>query len=78
MAEVSEVFEGRVAVGNLSVVVEDGIVVCWWHTFLFQAGRWELYSTHHAVVESEDDSLLVYADDGNSEPDFVDELTEES
>jgi hypothetical protein len=75
-ADVSDVFEGRVALDTVRIVVEDGDVVRWWHTYFLQAGRWEFYDTHHAVMEIDDDGLIIDFDN-SGEPDFVEDLNEE-
>jgi hypothetical protein len=70
--DISDIFEGRFAVDTIRIVIEDGVVVRWWHTYLFRSNRWELCCSHHAVVESEDGNLFVYDDESSSEPDIVD------
>jgi hypothetical protein len=38
ITDISGVFEGRVGLDTIRIVVEDGAVVRWWHTYYLQAG----------------------------------------
>jgi hypothetical protein len=74
--DISGIYEGRIGLESLRIVVEDGGILRWWHTYVLQASEWLFCSTHFALLEDDEDELVdVY--DGIVEPSFVEDLDEE-
>lgn len=78
ITDISGIFEGRVGLETMRIVVEDGVILRWWHSYSLQADGWVLCKTHHAVVEGSDDDIgFVNEFDSSAVPVFVGELDDE-
>lgn len=56
-AEISDVYESRASQGTVRIVVEDGALLRWWHTYTSFPEGWNLYSTHHALLEYNEEDV---------------------
>jgi hypothetical protein len=57
-------------------VAEDGIILRWWHTYVFANGEWLLIKTHHVVVDDESDGEASDVDEV-AVPEIVDDENDE-
>lgn len=73
ITDISGVFEGRNAQGLMRIVVEDGICLRWWHTYIFLSPGWSLDNSHHAEVEGDEDNGVMEEVD-QVEPEIVEEI----
>jgi hypothetical protein len=76
ITDITGIFEGRTAHGVTRIVVEDGIHLRWWHTYVLHSSEWLLDSTHHAVVEDDEDGGMIEEIGEEAESGFLDEAEE--
>jgi hypothetical protein len=56
VARVSGVYSQEEFVGAVRIVVEDGELIRWWHTYKLSCDGWVFCSTHHAVTQYSEDN----------------------
>jgi hypothetical protein len=56
VARVSGVYSQEEFVGAVRIVVEDGELIRWWHTYKLSSDGWVFCSTHHAVTQYSEDN----------------------
>ncbi len=57
VTDISGEYESQTELGLEQVVVEDGVVLRWWHTYVLCQEESVLRFSHHALTEDDDEEL---------------------
>lgn len=55
ITDISGIFQALTTRGFLPIVAGDGIMMRWWHSYVFANGGWLLIQTRHLVVDDGSD-----------------------
>lgn len=58
ITDVAGVYESGMSLGGrFRIVIEDGLILRWWHTFSLSDAGEELLRSHHALIDTGDEGI---------------------